>query len=140
DQLIDYTWGRGHTYHDGDSLAHVDFTEPYDSELRAQLVAAAAPDPIVVGGIYGCTQGPRLESAAEIDRMERDGCTVVGMTGMPEAGLARELRVPYASVCLVVNAAAGRGDGPITMAGIEAAMQRAAERVAALLRRFCERS
>jgi 5'-methylthioinosine phosphorylase len=140
DQLIDYTWGRRHTYHDGDSLEHVDFTEPYDRELRMQIVAAAAPDPIVAGGIYGCTQGPRLESAAEIVRMERDGCTVVGMTGMPEAGLARELRVPYASICLVVNAAAGRGDGPITMAGIAAAMQRAAERVAALLRRFCERS
>lgn len=139
DQLVDYTWGRAHTYHDADSLDHVDFTEPYDRDLRRRLVAAAAPEPIYDGGTYACTQGPRLESAAEIDRLERDGCRVVGMTGMPEAALARELALPYASICVVVNAAAGRGEGPITMAAMETAMRRGAERTISLLTRFCER-
>jgi 5'-deoxy-5'-methylthioadenosine phosphorylase len=140
DQLVDYTWGRAHTYHDGDSLDHVDFTEPYNAELRRRVVEAAAPESIYDGGTYACTQGPRLETAAEIDRLERDGCSVVGMTGMPEAALARELALPYASICLVVNAAAGRGNGPITMAAIEAAMQRGAARAISLLTRLCERS
>ena len=149
DQIVDYSWGRAHTYYDGDTaraaparldvLHHVEFASPYDAELRGRLVRAAAPDPIHDGGCYGCTQGPRLESAAEIDRLERDGCAVVGMTGMPEAALARELSIPYTSLCFVVNAAAGRGDGASTMAGMEEAMRIATTRVDALLLRFCER-
>jgi len=111
DQLIDYTWGRESTYFGGEgtNLAHVDFTDPYDLDLRADLVtaAAAAGLPVVCGGVYGCTQGPRLETAAEIRRMARDGCTLVGMTGMPEAALARELGLPYACLAVVANFAAG---------------------------------
>lgn len=111
DQLIDYTWGRQHTYAGSDALRHVEFAEPYDTGLRSVLGNAAArcAVEVVPQATYGCTQGPRLETAAEIDRMERDGCDVVGMTGMPEAGLARELDLAYAAICLVVNAAAGRG-------------------------------
>ena len=112
-QIIDYTWGRKNTYFDGNGapVTHVDFTEHYDAPLRRQLLAAAtAVDiPVKDGGVYGATQGPRLETAAEIDRFERDGVAVVGMTGMPEAVLARELGIPYAAINLISNHAAGRG-------------------------------
>jgi 5'-methylthioinosine phosphorylase len=113
DQLIDYTWGRAHTFCEGDGqpLQHVDFTAPYSASLRVSLLAAGARAGLSVhdGGVYGVTQGPRLETAAEIDRMARDGCDLVGMTGMPEAGLARELGLEYACLAVVVNRAAGRG-------------------------------
>jgi 5'-deoxy-5'-methylthioadenosine phosphorylase len=113
DQIIDYTYGREHTFSDSAAvpLAHVDFTEPYSAELRSTLIAAAdkADVALLHGGVYGATQGPRLESAAEIRRMQRDGCDLVGMTGMPEAVLARELNLDYVALCLVVNLAAGRG-------------------------------
>jgi 5'-methylthioinosine phosphorylase len=144
DQLIDYTWGREHTYDDGHNgdLMHIDFTEPYDRSLRLELLAAAADAqiPHEVRGIHGVTQGPRLETAAEIQRMARDGCDVVGMTGMPEASLARELGIPYACVCMVVNAAAGLGELPLTTSTMrdilvrEAAVVRAL--ISALLRRL----
>ena len=102
------------TYFDGGegTVVHVDFTHPYTPALRARCLAAAAAAglPLRDGGVYGAVNGPRLETAAEIDRMERDGATLVGMTGMPEAALARELGLPYASICVVVNHAAGRGD------------------------------
>jgi 5'-methylthioinosine phosphorylase len=115
DQLIDYTWGRASTYFDGDGtdVVHVDFTAPYDQTLRSDLIAASrdASLPVVGEGVYGCTQGPRLETAAEIGRMARDGCTVVGMTGMPEAVLARELGLPYACLAVVANLAAGLAPG-----------------------------
>ena len=112
-QIIDYTWGRAHTFSSGGpsgKVYHADFTEPFSPALRSQLAASARAVDVDFhdGGVYGCTQGPRLETAAEIDRMERDGCTVVGMTAMPEAALARELQMPYAGLCLVVNPAAGR--------------------------------
>jgi 5'-deoxy-5'-methylthioadenosine phosphorylase len=114
DQIIDYTWGRDSTYFDGGNtqVTHVDFTEPYDAGLRQRLAAAAANAGIgiKVGAVYAATQGPRLESTAEINRLERDGADVVGMTGMPEAVLARELRLPYAAVNVVANYAAGRAD------------------------------
>ena len=123
DQIIDYTYGREHTYSDGTQAhpQHVDFSEPYSARLRAALIGAAADVDIAVlpRGVYAATQGPRLESAAEIDRLERDGCTIVGMTGMPEAALARELGLEYANISLVVNPAAGRAHGEITMADIE---------------------
>lgn len=113
DQLIDYTWGRAHSYCDADAmpLEHVDFTAPYASAVREWLLwagAAAGVEPRD-GGTYAATQGPRLETAAEIDRLERDGCDIVGMTGMPEAALARELQLDYACCAVVVNWAAGRG-------------------------------
>jgi purine nucleoside phosphorylase len=114
DQLIDYSWGREHTFHSGDApgiaLEFIDFTTPYSEVLRNNLIRAArdAGVPAQVKGTYGVTQGPRLETAAEIDRLERDGCDIVGMTGMPETALARELGMHYASCSFVVNWAAGR--------------------------------
>lgn len=113
-QIVDYTWGRKSTYHEGPDckVTHIDFTEPYDRELRQKLLDAAAAINVAVSSssVYAATQGPRLETAAEINRLERDGADVVGMTGMPEAVLARELGVPYAAINLVVNYAAGRAD------------------------------
>jgi len=112
DQLVDYTWGRAHSYYgdSADALKFIEFTEPYSSNLRSHLIVAAnqAQVDFLPGGTYGATQGPRLETAAEIDRLERDGCQIVGMTAMPEAALARELDLEYASLALVVNRAAGR--------------------------------
>lgn len=121
--LIDYTWGRSHTFFDGvdGNVQHIDFSEPYDAGLRSRLCVAAEIAGVAIHdfGVYGATQGPRLETAAEIDRMERDGCDLVGMTGMPEAALARELGLAYAVCAVVVNDAAGRGDGgEITMESI----------------------
>ncbi len=112
-QIIDYTWGRRSTFFDGEGtpVTHVDFTDPYDPELRCRIATAADSLGIAlkVGGVYAATQGPRLETAAEINRMERDGVDLVGMTGMPEAILARELDLPYAAINVVANHAAGRG-------------------------------
>lgn len=135
DQIIDYTSSRGHTFfEDGLShVVHVDFTEPYCVRLRNVLVEAAQALGVAEGGTYAATQGPRLETAAEVDRLERDGCHVVGMTGMPEAALARELDLCYAACAVVANAAAGRGSGPITMAEIDAHLKIGMEKVRALL-------
>jgi 5'-methylthioadenosine phosphorylase/5'-methylthioinosine phosphorylase len=123
DQLIDYTYGRAHSYHDtaDGEVVHIDFSEPYCRGLRDALMRAAATAgvPIVTDGVYGATQGPRLETAAEICRLERDGCDLVGMTGMPEAALARELGLCYATLAFVVNWAAGKGAGAIQMSEIE---------------------
>lgn len=117
DQLIDYTYGRHHSIYDGESasLEHVDFTEPFTPGLRQAILQAAraASVPCHDGGVYAVTQGPRLETAAEIDRLERDGAAYVGMTAMPEAVLARELGMHYACLSLIVNQAAGRGDQAI---------------------------
>lgn len=111
DQLIDYTFGRVATICEepGSAVLHVDFTEPYAGQVRPALLAAgrAANVALVDGGCYGATQGPRLETRAEIARMRRDGCDLVGMTGMPEAGLARELGLDYACLGIVANWAAG---------------------------------
>ena len=137
DQIIDYTWGRGHTFFEGDlqRVVHVDFTSPYDAALRRRLVdaAAAAGVPFRDTGTYAVTQGPRLESAAEIDRLERDGCHVVGMTGMPEAALARELGMAYAHCTVVANPAAGRGVGEITMEQIRTQLEVGMEHVKRVL-------
>lgn len=113
EQLIDYSWGRGHSFFEGSGqpLRHVDFTAPYSAAMRQLLLRAAGNAGLDVrdGGVYAVTQGPRLETAAEIDRLARDGCDMVGMTGMPEAALARELGLEYACCAVVVNRAAGRG-------------------------------
>jgi len=113
DQIIDYTYGRKHTFHEASDVpvTHIDFTEPYSANLRELCMDAAkkAGELFLDGGVYAAVQGPRLETAAEITRLERDGATIVGMTGMPEAALARELGVEYAAVCVVANYAAGRG-------------------------------
>lgn len=116
DQLIDYTWGRISTLceESGTDVLHVDFGDPYTPSLRREVLDAArrAGVAVVDGGCYGATQGPRLETKAEIARMRRDGCDLVGMTGMPEAGLARELRLEYACLAIVANWAAGAGPDP----------------------------
>ena len=137
DQLIDYTWSRQHTFFedDLDDVVHIDFTQPYCETLRQKLISAASQHDIdvVPRGTYAVTQGPRLETAAEIDRLERDGCHLVGMTGMPEAALARELELCYASVSVVANMAAGRGEGEITMEEIERTLKTGMARVRSLL-------
>lgn len=113
-QIIDYTWGRKSSFYEGpdSKVRHIDFTEPFDEALRRHLLDAAASLELAVSdrAVYATTQGPRLETAAEINRMENDGADVVGMTAMPEAALARELGLPYAAINLVANYAAGRGD------------------------------
>ena len=138
DQIIDYTWGREHTFfeHDLDSPVHVDFSAPYDEALAGALARAAAAAGVAVtaGGTYACTQGPRLESAAEIDRLERDGCDVVGMTGMPEAALAREAGIAYAHLAVVVNEAAGRAPGPIRIEAMAAVLETGMSAVRRILR------
>lgn len=138
-QLIDYTSGREPTFFDGGDqrAVHVDFTHPYTPELRAACLAAGRDAGILLvdGGVYGAVSGPRLETAAEIDRLERDGVTLVGMTGMPEAALAREVELPYASICVVVNHAAGRGDSALGIAlpNLVAVLEAGMERVRSLL-------
>ena len=128
DQLIDYTYGRAHTFFE-DEIHHIDLTYPYDPKLRSQLIESAVEYQNVAsnvcltkGGVYGCLQGPRLETAAEIRRLRIDGCTIVGMTAMPELALAREREIPYAGISVNVNAGAGINPEPIEMSDIEAAM------------------
>jgi 5'-methylthioadenosine phosphorylase len=139
DQLIDYTSGRETTFFDGGegSVVHVDFTHPYTPELRERCLAAARAAGIALhdGGAYAAVNGPRLETAAEIDRLERDGATLVGMTGMPEASLAREAGLDYAAICVVVNHAAGRADSAreVSMEGISQVLESAMDKVRALL-------
>jgi 5'-methylthioinosine phosphorylase len=126
DQLIDYTWGRASSFFedDLDHTTHIDFTFPYSADARRMLMDAAGQLPLAVSGfgVYAATQGPRLETAAEVRRLERDGCDLVGMTGMPEAALAAELGMNYVCLALVVNWAAGKTEQVITMADIEAAI------------------
>lgn len=141
DQLIDYTWGRISTVCEepGTEVLHVDFGEPYTRSLRDAVIAAAASAGVALvdGGCYGVTQGPRLETRAEIARMERDGCDLVGMTGMPEAGLAREMGLDYACLAIVANWAAGAGPDPdevITLQDVLDNVRATAGRVPLLLR------
>lgn len=120
DQIIDYTWSRAHTFFEGgdlDEVTHIDMTWPYSETVRKTLIQAIGELGIEAAtvGTYGATQGPRLETAAEIDRMERDGCDLVGMTGMPETALARELGLQYACCAVIANRAAGRSGGVISM-------------------------
>jgi 5'-methylthioinosine phosphorylase len=142
DQIIDYTHGRLTSFSDvaGAEVKHIDFSEPYSAGLRRQLLAAAARAGIaaVDGGCYGATQGPRLETRAEIARLRRDGCDLVGMTGMPEAALARELELDYACLAIVANWAAGCGDEaeislPEIFANLEAATAKVPPIIGAVL-------
>jgi 5'-methylthioinosine phosphorylase len=139
DQLIDYTWGRVSTFSGGgEPVRHVEFAEPFSAALRARLVAAAdACGFSTTAGTYGVTQGPRLETAAEIARMERDGCAMVGMTAMPEAVLARELDLEYAICAVAVNFAAGRSpDGVPISVEIARFMSAGLDKVRAVLERL----
>ncbi len=141
-QVLDYTWGRKHTFFEGPDqpVTHIDFTHPYCEVLRGRLLkaAAAAGQAVVNKGVYAATQGPRLESAAEIDRLERDGADMVGMTGMPEASLAKEIGMRYAAVAVVVNHAAGRGDSSeeIHLDQINAVLQASMVKVRTLLEKL----
>jgi 5'-methylthioadenosine phosphorylase len=143
-QVVDYTWGRASTFFEGPGtpVHHIDFTEPYSPEMRARLLraAAAAGERIIDGGVYAATQGPRLESAAEINRLERDGADIVGMTGMPEAALAREIALEYAAIAVVANYAAGRGDSEraVPLDKIEAVLDEAMGRVRRIIEKLCE--
>jgi len=145
DQIIDYTWGRPQTFFEGaeQPVTHIDFTFPYDEDMRQLLLQAArdASEAVVDHGTYAAVQGPRLETKAEIDRLERDGATMVGMTGMPEAALARELKLAYAALAVVVNPAAGRGSSARSVSFddigrvVEETMARVRRIVAALVER-----
>ncbi len=140
DQIIDYSYGRKHTFFADDKfpLTHIDFSFPYHPKLRAELIAGARQVglPVSETATYGCTQGPRLETVAEIRRMERDGCDLVGMTGMPEAALARELGMEYASLSVIANWAAGKTAGEISMAEIEHNLQLGMAKAVDLLKGF----
>lgn len=137
DQIIDYTWARAHTFFekDLDEVTHIDFSHPYCEELRTVLLHGARATGLDAceEGTYGATQGPRLETAAEIDRMERDGCDIVGMTGMPETSLAREIGLCYATCAVCANWAAGRGPSEITIEDIREALRGGMEKVGKLL-------
>ncbi len=137
-QIIDYTYGRPATFFEEnlEQVSHIDFSFPYSEAIRSKLVSAAHSAGInaIEKGVYGCTQGPRLETAAEILRMERDGCDLVGMTGMPEASLARELELEYACCAVVANWAAGKSEGTISMEDILRNLERGMESVVRLLR------
>src|ERR1043165_2083521 len=145
-QMIDYTWGRRSTFFEGAGapVNHIDFTEPFSAALRKLLLAAAADakEKVFDGGVYAATQGPRLETAAEIDRLWRDGADLVGMTGMPEAVLAREVSLEYATVAAVANYAAGRGDSAhaIPLDKIGAILDQAMGRVRRIIESLCEKS
>jgi 5'-methylthioinosine phosphorylase len=138
DQLIDYTWGREHTIFDSlNTLGdHIDFTHPFTQSLREIFIAAATKLDLAFAaqGCVGCTQGPRLETAAEIQRLEKDGCDAVGMTMMPEASLARELKMDYASIALVVNRAAGLDGDSISIEMIQEVLVSGHRQVRELIR------
>lgn len=140
DQIIDYTYSRISTYFEEglQSVTHIDFTQPYSEFLRDLIIKAAnnANIEIVTKGTYAATQGPRLETAAEINRLERDGCHLVGMTGMPEAALARELELEYATFAVVANLAAGKGQGEITMQDIEKQLKAGMQKVGSVLQQL----
>ncbi len=139
DQIIDYTWGRKGTYREGKDtpVVHMDFTEPYCQRMRELCMrgAEAAGERYIDGGVYAAVQGPRLETKAEIDRLERDGATMVGMTGMPEAALAKEIGLCYAAIGVVANHAAGRGSSAsaVRYDEVEAVLKQAMGRVRKIL-------
>ena len=145
DQIIDYTGGRKNTFFEGgDPLTHIDFTEPYSRELRSRIIAAAHACGEVLHdkAVYAATQGPRLETAAEVDRLERDGADIVGMTGMPEAALARELDLHYAAIAVVANFAAGRADSRdgVSLEKIEEVLREAMTRVRRIIEALVQES
>jgi 5'-methylthioadenosine phosphorylase len=145
DQIIDYTWGRKSTFFEGaeQPVVHVDFTHPFCDETRGFLIAAAKDAGMAVRerGTYAAVQGPRLETAAEVNRLERDGADMIGMTGMPEAVLARELQIAYAAIAVVVNAAAGRGESRerVSLEDIGRVLDEGMDRVRQVLARVVDR-
>ena len=150
DQLIDYSYSRDVSFFDGKlkMVHHIDFTNPYSEPVRQRILEAAETVnsysktgcKVMASGTYACTQGPRLETAAEIRRLVRDGCDMVGMTGMPEASLARELEIEYASLALSVNWAAGLSEAPITLEDIHEVLEGGMEFVSAVITEIVQRS
>ena len=144
DQIIDYTYGRKNTYYEGDGkpVTHMDFTEPYCEKMRQRCQEAmrASNESFIDNGVYASVQGPRLETKAEIDRLERDGATMVGMTGMPEAALAKEMGLCYAAIGVVANHAAGRGSSvhKISYEEIDATLKQTMGRVRNILEHLVE--
>ena len=147
DQVIDYTWGRAHTFFDGiayknsslrATVEHIDFSEPYDASLRQRLLSAANEANVTCldYAVHGVTQGPRLETPAEINRMENDGVHIVGMTGMPEASLAKELGIKYACLAMTVNPAAGRSSQPLSIEVIMQNITQTSQQVLHILEKF----
>jgi 5'-methylthioadenosine phosphorylase len=142
-QIMDYTWGRASTFFEGPGtpVNHIDFTQPYSQPLRSRILGAASAcgERIMDGGVYAATQGPRLETAAEINRLEGDGADIVGMTGMPEAALAREIALEYAAIAVVANYAAGRGDSAhaVSLDKIETVLDEAMGRVRRIIEQLC---
>ena len=137
DQIIDYTTSRTNTFFEEGlkEVVHIDFTEPYCPFLREKIIASCKEQsiPVMTEATYGATEGPRLETAQEVNRLERDGCDIIGMTGMPEAALARELDICYACIAVVANQAAGRSDEEITMEMINRNLNSGIETVRNLL-------
>jgi 5'-methylthioinosine phosphorylase len=144
-QVIDYTWGRPSTFFESPTapVNHIDFTEPYTAEVRARVLKAAAAcgEKIIDKGVYAATQGPRLETAAEITRLERDGADIVGMTGMPEAALAREIGLQFATIAVIANFAAGRGESEraIPLDRISSVLEESMGRVRRIIEQLCEK-
>jgi len=142
DQIIDYTSDRSHTYFDGEGLGvdHIDFTCPYSESLRDKIILAGKTSDIQLNTVatYGCTNGPRLETSAEIQKMQSDGCNIIGMTGMPEAALARELEMEYASIALVVNWCAGIKSSVIDLDEIRQVLKQGMASVIDLISSFLE--
>jgi 5'-methylthioadenosine phosphorylase len=137
DQIIDMTFGaRSGTFFDNGSVMHIDFSQPYCPHLRQTILNAARTieEPAISSGTYICTNGPRLESAAEIKYYAMIGADIVGMTAMPEAALAREAEICYGGLCIVTNPAAGLKDENLTATEVIAAMKNASERLRVLLR------
>jgi len=140
-QIIDYAWGRKGTFFEDEApVKHIDFTEPYTAALRRRLLSAAKAcgETAVDGAVYAATQGPRLETAAEVDRLEREGADIVGMTGMPEAALAREIDLEYGAIAVIVNYAAGRGAsaGGVSLQQIEEVLRDTVGRVHKIIEGF----
>ena len=147
DQIIDYTSGRCHTFSDGAELDgektevnHIDFSFPYSQPLREKIIRASQAQGIDLNtsGSYCCTNGPRLETIAEIRKMQNDGCSIIGMTGMPEAALARELEIEYASIALVVNWCAGLENSILSMDAIRHELKQGMTSVIQLIRATLE--
>ncbi len=138
DQIIDYTWGREHTFFDDDRVEHVEFGQPYCEKLRQAILSVCKSLNIKLNsnGTYGATQGPRLETNAEIRRMQQDGCDIVGMTAMPEAALARELGICYASIAICANWAAGISDKEISMDDISKNLKQAMDKVTCIIKNY----
>ncbi|HXX57805.1 MAG TPA: S-methyl-5'-thioadenosine phosphorylase [Thermodesulfovibrionales bacterium] len=136
DQIVDLTHSRAATFYSGSDVVHIDFTTPYCDDLRALLFASGRRGGIELreSGTYVCVNGPRLETAAEIRAFAGMGGDVVGMTGMPEASLARELAICFAGIAVVTNYAAGISEKRLTTREVVETMKVAMGRIRALVR------